>query len=692
MQRFGWLVGLLLLLCLPVAARAQVAASLVSTQQSVQPGQRVTVALRLQHQSGWHSFWERAGTGLPTRIEWSLPAGWQMGAIQWPVPILVHDSQGAVSGYGYEGLAFLPVELTAPASLVEGQTVELRATAHWLMCQTLCIPGKQEVSLSLPVSLRAPLPDAEVQAQLAKLSMPEPDTGWVVAASRDSHELTVHVAAPGAVGTPYFFALDKFVDYRQPQTIANRDTRAMLKMALDPEETLPDDARLRGVLAYTDADGRYRGVRVDVPFTSAAAAARVSAMAPTADAGGQAGGLSFGMLALALLGGLILNLMPCVFPVLGIKVLGFVEQAGKDRGKVATHALVFTAGVLLSFWTLAGVLALLRSGGEQLGWGFQLQSPGFVFALAVVMLVFAMNLSGVFEAGLRATTIGSRLHARQGVAGSFFAGVLATVVATPCSAPFLAPALGVALALPTGPSFVVFTAIALGLSAPYLLLALWPSLIRFLPRPGAWMETFKQLMAFPLYATMAYLVWVLAGQASESGLLGALLSLTLVAMALWGYGRFVPRAASAGRQDMFATFAAVLFIAALWLGWPRAASPDAMQWQPWSPERVAELRKQGHGIYVDFTARWCATCQVNKKVVFGSEQVRDYFREHDIVALKADWTNGDEAITRELARHGRSAVPFNLVYPAGAKTAEPIALPEVLTPRIVLEAFDKTQD
>ena len=244
--RFGWLLGLLLLSCLPVAARAQVAASLVSTQQSVQPGQRVTVALRLQHQPGWHSFWERAGTGLPTRIDWRLPPGWHAGAIQWPVPILVHNTQGEVSGYGYEGLAFLPVELAVPAGLANGQSVELRATASWLMCRTLCIPGRQEVSLRLPVSVQAPLPDAEVMAQLASLPMPEPATGWTLAASRDRRELTVHVAAPGAVGTPYFFSLDKFVDYRQPQTIANRDTRAMLKMALDPDEAMPDDARLRG--------------------------------------------------------------------------------------------------------------------------------------------------------------------------------------------------------------------------------------------------------------------------------------------------------------------------------------------------------------------------------------------------------------------------------------------------------------
>lgn len=680
MRRFVLLL-LLLLSWLPLYGQAQVKATLVATQQSVQPGQSLTVALRLEHQQGWHSFWQRAGTGLPTRIDWELPPGWQVGAIQWPVPHLVYNSLGAVSGYGYEGVAYLPVTLQVPTALAAGRDVELRATARWLMCKTLCIPGKQALALRLPVSTDAPVVNADVAGQLAAQPMPQPNGGWTLAASRDARGITLSADAPAGITSPYFFPLDAFVDYRQPQTIANRGTRAMLKLALDPDEAVPADARLRGVLAYTDAAGHYRGVRIDLPFTAAAAAGA------GADAGGDPVGLSFAVLALALLGGLILNLMPCVFPVLGIKVLGFIEQAGNDRRKVSAHALTFAVGVLLSFWLLAGVLAVLRSGGEALGWGFQLQSPGFVFALAVVMLVFALNLGGVFEVGLRATAIGSRLHARQGLAGSFFAGVLATVVATPCSAPFLAPALGAALALPTGQSFVVFTVIALGLAAPYLLLALFPGWIRWLPRPGAWMETFKQLMAFPLYATTGYLLWVLAGQTSEQGLLHALLALSGVALAFWVYGRFLHFDASAKRRGVVTAAALALLAIALGLGWPRANAPDEMQWEPWSPERVAELQREGRGIYVDFTARWCATCQVNKKVVFGSEQVRAYFRKHDIVALKADWTNGDERITRALAEHGRSAVPFNLAYPTG-KPAAPIVLPEVLTPSIVLKAYD----
>jgi len=388
---------------------------------------------------------------------------------------------------------------------------------------------------------------------------------------------------------------------------------------------------------------------------------------------------------LALVGGLILNLMPCVFPVLGIKVVGFVNQANSDRRKITIHGLAFTAGVLLSFWGLAAVLAVLRAGGQQLGWGFQLQSPVFVFALTVVMLIFALSLSGVFEFGLGAMGVGSNLQMKDGYSGSFFTGVLATVVATPCSAPFLAPALGAALALPMAQSFVVFTAIALGLSTPYLLLAIFPGAVKILPRPGRWMETFKQVMAFPLYATVGFLVWVMAGQVSENGLLMVLFGLTVIAMAAWLYGRYTAPGASTARMRFGLIGGAVLLATGLNLGWPRPAAPSDIAWEAWSTQRIEQLRAQGRPIYVDFTARWCATCQANKKVVFASTDVKRYFHDQNVATLKADWTNSDPHITAELARWNRSAVPFNLVYLPGR--AAPRILPEVLTPSIVLRAF-----
>jgi thiol:disulfide interchange protein DsbD len=329
---------------------------------------------------------------------------------------------------------------------------------------------------------------------------------------------------------------------------------------------------------------------------------------------------------------------------------------------------------------LAGLLAVLRAGGSPIGWGFQLQSPAFVFALAAVMLVFALNMSGLFEFGLSAMGAGAGLQMKSGFTGSFFTGVLATVVATPCSAPFLAPALGAALALSTFESFVVFTAIALGLSLPYLLLSAFPGAVKLLPRPGAWMETFKQFMAFPLYATVGYLVWVLAGQVNENGLV-------LIAMGIWVYGRWRAPGASPGRARFGLVGGAVLLVLGAWTGWPQPPAPTEVAWEPWSAERVAQLRAEGRPVYVDFTARWCATCQANKKLVFGSDEVRRVLAEKKFATLRGDWTNRDSKITAELERWGRSAVPFDLVYLPGRP--EPLELPELLTAGIVLDAVRK---
>jgi thiol:disulfide interchange protein DsbD len=439
---------------------------------------------------------------------------------------------------------------------------------------------------------------------------------------------------------------------------------------------------LFGVLAL--AKGDVPGIRVDVPFGAAGAAQTSKLQTPDSK---PASGLA-GTLVLAFFGGLILNLMPCVFPVLGIKILGFVNQAGADRRKVTLHGLVFVLGVLVSFWVLAGVLLVLRAGGKELGWGFQLQEPGFVFALAVFLLIFALNLSGLFEFGLSAMGVGAGLQTKSGYSGSFFTGVLATVVATPCSAPFLAPALGAALALSAAESLTVFTAIALGLSVPYLLLSIFPAAVKLLPRPGAWMETFKQLMAFPLYATVGFLVWVLAGQTKDddSSLLKIFFGLVLVAMAGWAYGRWTQHGGSAGRRRFGYAFAAVLMVAAVAVGFPGKPSKDIV-WEKWSPETVMRLRAEGKTLYVDFTARWCATCQSNKAVVFSSQAVRDALHRQKVVLLKADWTSRDPQITETLAAFHRSAVPMDLIYAPGRD--EPVILPELLTPNLVLAGLAK---
>jgi thiol:disulfide interchange protein len=657
---------------------AQVQAALVAAETSVQPGRAFTVAIRLTHEPHWHTYWINPGTGYPTSVQWELPAGWTAGEIEWPTPDVVRDRSGTITGNGYEGVTYLPVTITPPADAAVGSTVTLRAAVDWLMCADVCIPGDARVELALPV--RAEPPAAHPEHRTLRAGLPREVPALQAEARREDDRITLRLTGVSLDGpAPWFFSDNGLIQYDAAQEARSEGATTVLVLTVAPDADASGE-RLTGVLARETswvAGETVKGAIVDVPI----------ATGPAADAVADAAAPLIGTLTLAFIGGLILNLMPCVFPVLGIKILGFVNQAGAERRKVILHGVMFTVGVLASFWALAAALAVLRAGGEQLGWGFQLQSPGFVFGLAVVLLVFGLAMSGVFEFGLSATGVGSQLQMRQGYAGSFFTGVLATVVATPCSAPFLAPALGAALALPTTESFVVFTAIALGLSTPYLLLSIFPAAIRILPRPGGWMETFKQVMAFPLYATVAYLIWVLAGQTTENGLLMALFGLTLVAMAVWFYGRYSAPAAKPSRRRVGFVGTAVLLVLAAWVGWPRDAAPTDIVWQPWSAEAVAKARAENRPVYVDFTARWCATCQTNKRIVFSSDEVKRVFRDRNIVTLKADWTNRDAAITEELARWNRSAVPFNLVYLPNQP--EPIVLPELLTPNTVLEALNR---
>ena len=703
------------------AAPNRVRASLVAADAAVQPGKPITVALRLLHQPHWHTYWLNPGTGLPTTLAWKLPSGWTAGEILWPAPGLLRDKAGNIVGHGYEDELLLPVTLTPPADLRPGDRVELKAGAEWLMCEEICVPGSAEVALSLPVSAGAPAPDQDFGEKIrtAFARLPRTDPNWTMTASRRGATLTLAlapVAAPASAHVPeglHFFGADSLVAYDLPQTVTP-DGRGGFVLALKADAAAPAEAqRLVGVLTAKNgwrADGTLPGLVVAVdlsaPPIGPPASGKVgqgsdlpksgSPPRPTPTATPPATSLP-GTLLLAFIGGMILNLMPCVFPVLGIKILGFVNQAGHQRRKIVVHGVVFTAGVLASFWALATVLAVLRAGGDQLGWGFQLQSAPFVFSLAVLLLVFGLNMSGVFEFGLGATAVGGELQMKSGYAGSFFTGVLATVVATPCSAPFLAPALGAALAVSTAESFAIFTSIAIGLSTPYLLLSIFPGAVRVLPRPGAWMETFKQFMAFPLYATVGYLLWVLAAQTSDEGFLNLLFGLVLIAMAVWIYGRWNLPGAPAGRVRRGIAGLVLVGTFGLWLGWPRsgapagsvaaAGQPPAIGWAPWSPEAVAKLRAEGRTVYVDFTARWCATCQTNKKIVFSSGEVQRYFAEHRIATLRADWTSQDPRITAELAAYRRSAVPFNVIWKPGREA--PLILPELLTADTVLEALRK---
>ena len=680
------------------AKNGAVTAELVTGQASIQPGQPFWVALKLNHDAHWHSYWINPGTGYASSLAWKLPEGFSAGPIVWPTPHVVKDTTGQVTGLGYENEVLLFTQITPPAGLTPGGDVVLQAKAGWLMCKDSCVPGEAQLELALPVTAKLAADDSSAGQTFreAFAQLPKPDSNWTATATREEKSVTLRlVPAAGQSHRPtdlHFFDQDAVLDYAALQTVREENGSYVISLKASPEAPA-NVPRLIGVLTSANGWGAgrsYGGIAIDVPFsTEAARVATPAAVGNTPPA--AATGTLAGTLLLAFVGGLILNLMPCVFPVIGIKILGFVNQSGNDRAKVTMHGLVFASGVLLSFWTLAGVLLVLRAGGSQLGWGFQLQSPAFVFGMAVFMLIFALNMSGLFEVGLSATGVGGTLQMKDGYGGSFFTGALATLVATPCSAPFLAPALGAALSLSAVESFLIFTAIAIGLATPYLLLSIFPQAIKLLPRPGAWMETFKQFMAFPLYATVGWLLWVLAGQTKDddNALLLIAFGFVLVAMATWVYGRFGQAHGKPGRQRFGRIAAAALFVVGLATGWPKTAPTDAtgyqVTWEKWSPDAIVAGQKAGKFVYVDFTARWCATCQTNKATVFHNDSVLAELARRNVLLLRGDWTNKDPKITAELARWNRSAVPFNLIY-APSKT-DPVVLPELLTPGKVLESL-----
>lgn len=661
-----------------------VEAVLISEGSHVQPGKPFRVGLLLKHDPHWHTYWKSSSTGYATSIDWNLPEGFSAGPIDWPVP-QVYNFQGWIE-YVYEGETLLPVSITPPQVLPDGE-IEIGFSADWLMCKDICVPGGIKSVLRLPVKNTPPVPSPDWSGIFGdlKTQLPGPAGDLSLQAWRSNGTVSLRISGEQLPESITFFDDQKIIDPATGSAVRDGDSLQLRLVLADNLEANP--ARLTGVIRAQDgwaSAGGSTGISIDVP---------ISDSLPQA---GYSGDMSwFGILLLAFAGGMILNLMPCVFPVLGIKIMGFVNQAGESRGKVMTHGLVFSGGVLLSFWTLAAVLLILRSGGSQLGWGFQLQSPAFVLALTMLLFAFALNMSGLFEVGQSAVGVGSGLTAKSGLAGSFFSGVLATVVATPCAAPFLAPALGAALALPPAASLAVFTFIALGLAMPYLVLSAFPTMIRWLPRPGQWMETFKQVMSFLLYATVAYLVWVLAGQLTDEGgfnsfaLLKVLLSLVVLAFGLWIYGRWAAFHRPKPTRYIAVAASAILAIAAISIGFGATqktiSGEQAVKWEKWEPGKAEELVRAGNIVYVDFTARWCVTCQTNKAAVFSSAEVLRLIADSRVILLKADWTHQDPRISEALAAYNRSAVPFNLVY--GPALSEPIILPEFLTPGPVLEAL-----
>ncbi|MDR0251400.1 MAG: thioredoxin family protein, partial [Burkholderiales bacterium] len=659
-----------------------VKAVLVSNVESVAPESTFTVALQLKIAHGWHIYWKNPGdTGLPTSIAWTLPEGVTAGALQWPAPQA--QLYGPFVNYGFEDEVLLLTEFKT--ANIASSPLEIKARADWLMCKDICVPDGADLTLTLPVTVTTQPAAADTVAITATRDFfPKPLTGWTAAAQGDGTVVKLrltpeHPEAPDP-GALYFFADDSRKiepSFAQP---LQRDGDALVLTLPVSHQLEGSLSRLRGVLRSVRSWGSARdnitAVTIDVPVEGTVSSgpvptfdapptARPPGMASTGATAGGNSNLSLGLAALfSLLGGMILNLMPCVFPIISLKVLGFVKH-GDNRKTLRLEALAFSAGVILTFMALAGALLILRAVGEQLGWGFQLQSPVVITGLALLFFVMALNFSGVFEFGALAPSEWLGWTARNRTLDAFGSGLLAVVVASPCTAPFMGAALGYALTQNALTTLVVFAMLGVGMALPYVLLALFPTWQRFLPKSGAWMLRLKQLLAFPLYATVAWLAWVLGAQLGGDIELRLLLALVAVALALWAWhGYRMAFGANDRVKISWIATAAIGIVLASWLISPvffatsgRIGQASALEqtdvWQPYSTAAVARENAVGKTVFVDFTAAWCVTCQANKKWVLDTDDVQQAFARHNVILMRADWTRYDPAITEALTSLGR---------------------------------------
>ena len=671
-----------------VVVTDQVRAELLAwSPDGVAAGKQVWVGLQIAHQPHWHTYWQNAGdSGLPTMLDWQLPSGITAGSIAWPTPKKIPI--GTLANYGYEGTVLLPVPLSVAPNFSASQ-LDVTLKAAWLVCRTECIPQEGTFTLTLPARSSTAGSGAAFAATFAATPKPQAAGG---------SQITVEGQALSVSLTGLPAALQGQTLALYPETGAITEPAAAWTQAwngavwtaslpLSPQRTESPT-----LLPVVVAAGNT-AVRIEAPVAGtwpsaapvvkvpaaleAALKANAAAGAAPVQAGSSSTPITFWAALLgALIGGMILNLMPCVFPVLAIKVVSFVKVA--DQATRVRTGLAYTAGVVLSFLALGGLLLGLRAAGESLGWGFQLQSPAVVATLAVLFTLIGLNLVGLFEVGNLLPSRVTSLQAKNPTVDSFLSGVLASAIASPCTAPFMGASLGYAVGLPAAQALAIFGAIGLGMALPYLAASVAPGVARALPRPGAWMVTFKQLMAFPMFATVVWLVWVLGQQSGIDGA-GALLGLlVLLALALWALGL-------KGRtRQVFATLSIATLAISAWAIGPNVvktteSSPVAAvgeRWQAWEPGRVDQLNAQGQSVLVDFTAAWCVTCQYNKKTTLSDPAVLADVDAKKVALLRADWTRRDPAVTAALTQLGRSGVPVYVIYKPGRA---PVVLSEVLS-------------
>ena len=687
MQRF---IPLILTLVFGISAAMgweetlSTSANLTSTEKTIAPGKPFTLALTLEHPGKWHSYYHNSG-GIEQSlaIKWALPPGFSVGPIQWPVPEVKDGYFG--KSFVYPGSPVFLVEITAPASLETGKAITLTADASWQICEESCINEQKSFTLKLPVTAAGEKdPATAALFTKARTSQPAKLTDAKISAQSDGSDILLRVE-PLETAPTDFIPDQPFVKSASSGGSIQRDGDAwLIRLPRATKDALDNDIPQRNSFS-----GILLGARpILIPETTIGTPAPTGIKAAPQPLPFSTFLKIFGGM---FLGGLILNLMPCVFPVIGLKIMGFVQQAGHDRKKIVLHGLVFAAGVLLSFWVLSLALFL----GGITSWGNQLQDPRVTLGTILIMLLLGMNLFGVFEIGTSATGIGGNLVQKQGIAGTFFSGVLATLIATPCSGPFLAVAIGVAVTLPALPFFTAFTFMAIGLALPYLVLSMFPALVEKLPRPGPWMESFKQGMSFLLFATAAIFLWVYSAQVfdlneGQKGL-WVMLGLSAVATAAWIYGRWNQPVRSSSTRMTAKILAALLCTGGILLAWPwPATQPEsgtvettAAEWGTWSQGEEDRLLAEGRPVFVDYTAKWCLTCQLNKSRAY-TRPVIDLIKKKGIALLRADKTNPSPAIDAKLKQMGRSAIPVNILLVPGK---EPHITPALLTAEYLTEIF-----
>ena len=685
---------LILLITLNVFAQQNenlVDAKLISEVKTIQPGNSFWIGLNLKMQDEWHTYWKNAGdAGMASYINWNLPEGFTASEIHWPYPQKIYMS--GLANYGYEGETTLLIKITPPQNY-DKDSVTLKAHAEWLVCKVECLPGNADLEITLPISNNPPVINDENLEKIAdaKFNIPIESQEWKIEAVKNNDYVIIKVNPTNNYNyelTDLYFYPNKNGIYQNAadQKFEFKNGSYFLTVLLENFRT-EEPSELNGILVASNGwrgENSEKALKTSIKFIE------------NFDVSSESNLSIIAAVFFAFLGGLILNLMPCVLPVLSIKVMGFVNHKDQSRKKSFSNGLWFTIGVLISFWVLVALLLILREGGEALGWGFQLQSPIFIFLISIFLFLFALNLFGVFEFGSSLTAIENKIDTQKGKFSNFLSGVTAAIVATPCTAPFMGTALGFALTQSALVNFLIFTSLGFGMAFPYLLLSIFPKWMKVIPKPGEWMIKLKQFMGFLLVATVIWLVWVFGLQKGNDAVIVLLISLLISALAAWVYGNWGMIYIKPAKRYSAQAISVLLIAVSIYFGITNSSDAAAqnniinnssyIDWQKYDKQKVDSLLINGKPVFIDFTAAWCLSCQVNERVALNNKEVADKFKELGITTFKGDWTNKDEEITKALASYGRNSVPLYILY--DGENAEPKKLPEILTKSIVLDALN----